>query len=73
MQSTATATATTETAERTLADDLLIGAAPIAEYLGLTERACRHQLDRNQIPHRRMGRLIVASKRVLRKHFEEVV
>jgi hypothetical protein len=65
-------TATTETAER-LADDLLIGAAAIAEYLGLTERACRHQLDNNQIPHRRMGRLIVANKHVLRKHFEKVV
>jgi hypothetical protein len=57
--------------ERPLADDLLVGAALIAEYLGLSERACRHQLDRNQIPHRRMGRLIVASKRVLRRHFEE--
>jgi hypothetical protein len=55
----------------TLATDLLIGAAPIAEFLGLSERACRHQLDRNTIPHRRMGRLIVASKAVLRKHFQE--
>jgi hypothetical protein len=61
-----------ERTERPLSDDLLVGAALIAKYLGLTERACRHQLDRNQIPHRRMGRLIVASKRVLRRHFEEV-
>jgi hypothetical protein len=53
----------------TLAQDLLIGAAAIAEFIGISERACRHQLDRGQIPHRRMGRLIVGSKRVLRCHF----
>jgi hypothetical protein len=57
--------------DTTLASDLLIGAASIAEYLGLSERACRHQLDRKQIPHKRMGRLIVGSKSVLRRHFQE--
>jgi hypothetical protein len=55
--------------EQPLARDLLIGAGPIAEFLGLTERAARHQLDQGQIPHTRMGRLIVGSKRVLRRHF----
>jgi hypothetical protein len=55
--------------EQPLAKDLLIGAAPIAKFLGLTERATRHQIDRGQIPVTRMGRLIVGSKRVLRRHF----
>jgi hypothetical protein len=55
--------------EQPLAQDLLIGAAPIAEFLGLTERAARHQIDNGQIPVTRMGRLIVGSKRVLRNHF----
>jgi hypothetical protein len=55
--------------EQPLSEDLLVGAAVIAKFLGLSERSCRHQLDRNQIPHRRMGRLIVGSKRVLRRHF----
>jgi hypothetical protein len=55
-----------------LSADLLVGAVAIAEYLGLTERACRHQLDRGQIPHKRMGRIIVGSKAALRKHFQEV-
>jgi hypothetical protein len=55
--------------EQPLALDLLIGAAPIAEFLGLTERQARHQIDNGQIPVRRMGRLIVGSKRVLRRHF----
>jgi hypothetical protein len=58
--------------ERPLSEDLLVGAALIAKYLGLTERACRHQLDRGTIPHKRMGRLLVASKAVLRAHFQEV-
>jgi hypothetical protein len=56
--------------EQPLSADLLIGAVAIAEYLGLSERACRHQLDRKQIPHKRMGRLIVGSKAVLRAHFQ---
>jgi hypothetical protein len=55
----------------TLAQDLLIGAAAIAEYIGISERACRHQLDHNQIPHKRMGRLIVGSRSALRRHFTE--
>jgi hypothetical protein len=58
--------------EQPLSTDLLIGAVAIAEYLGLSERACRHQIDRGQIPTRRMGRLIVGSKTTLRKHFQEV-
>jgi hypothetical protein len=58
-----------EQPEQTLAQDLLIGAAAIAKYIGISERACRHQLDRKQIPHRRMGRLIVGSRSTLRRHF----
>jgi hypothetical protein len=55
--------------DETLADDLLSGAKEIADFLGFPERKTRHQLDHDQIPHRRMGRLIVGSKRVLRRHF----
>jgi hypothetical protein len=55
--------------EQPLSKDLLFGAAPIAKFLGLTERQARHQIDHGQIPVTRMGRLIVASKRVLRRHF----
>jgi hypothetical protein len=52
-----------------LADDLLHGAAEIAEFLGLEERQARHQIDRGNIPVTRMGRLIVGSKSALRRRF----
>ena len=52
-----------------LARDLLHGAAEIAEFLGLTERQARHQIDRGTIPVIRMGRLIIGSKTALRKRF----
>jgi hypothetical protein len=55
-----------------LSDDLLFGAAAIAAFIGRSERAVRHQLDRGTIPHKRMGRLLVGSKSTLRKHFQEV-
>jgi hypothetical protein len=55
--------------EQPLSQDLLIGAAPIAEFLGLTERQARHQIDNGAIPVTRMGRLIIGSKRVLRRRF----
>jgi hypothetical protein len=55
--------------ERPLADDLLIGADPIAAFLGLTTRQARHQIARGEIPVARMGRWIVGSKRVLRSRF----
>jgi hypothetical protein len=55
--------------ETPLADDLLPGARAIATFLGLRERQARHQIDRGVIPVRRIGGLIVASKKVLRRCF----
>ncbi len=52
-----------------LAADLLHGAAEIAAYLGLTERQAFHQIEQGNIPTRRMGRLIIASKTALRRRF----
>jgi hypothetical protein len=52
-----------------LADDLLHGAKAIADYLGITERQARHQIDRGGIPVTRMGQLIVGSKSTLRRRF----
>lgn len=59
--------------EQPLSQDLLIGAAPIAEFLGLTERQARHQIDNGAIPVTRMGRLIIGSKRVLRRRFSPLM
>lgn len=52
-----------------LADDLLHGAAAIGDFLGISERAARHQIDAGRIPVSRLGRLIVGSKSVLRRRF----
>jgi hypothetical protein len=52
-----------------LAADVLVGAAAIAEYIGISERACRHQIDQGTIPIRRMGRLYVSTKSALRRRF----
>jgi hypothetical protein len=55
--------------EKPLADDLLHGAREIGQFLGITERQARHQIDSGGIPVTRMGRLIVGSKTVLRRRF----
>lgn len=46
----------------TLRDDLLIGAAAIARYSGLSERQVYHFIGRGELPVRRLGRLLVARK-----------
>lgn len=53
----------------TLADDLLHGAKEIGEFLGLSERQARHQIDAGNLPVARLGQLIVGSKTVLRRRF----
>jgi hypothetical protein len=55
--------------ERPLADDLLFGARAIGEFIGLDERQTFHQAANGNIPVTKMGRLIVASRRMLRRHF----
>jgi hypothetical protein len=49
--------------------DLLWGAKEIAQFLRLNERQTRYQIDLGLIPVKRQGRLISASKSVLRQHF----
>jgi hypothetical protein len=55
--------------ETPLAADLLHGACEIAAYLGISERQCYYAVEAGNIPVKRMGRLIVASKSVLRRAF----
>jgi hypothetical protein len=52
-----------------LANDLIVGAAAIAAETGLTERQVFYFASRGQIPVRKMGRLLTASRRRLRAHF----
>jgi hypothetical protein len=58
-----------------LSADILVGAAAIAEYIGIDERSARYQIDAGNIPVTRMGRLILSTKSVLRRRFtpEEAV
>jgi hypothetical protein len=52
-----------------LADDLLHGYAAIGAFIGKSPRAAEHQVKQGVIPVRRMGRLVVASKKQLRELF----
>jgi hypothetical protein len=52
-----------------LAADLLHGAQEIADFLGIPTASVFYQVARGQIPVTRMGRLIIASKTTLRRHF----
>ena len=45
-----------------LRDDLLTGAAAIAEYLGWRERRVYYAADRGYLPVRHVGNLLVARK-----------
>jgi len=51
-----------------LADDLLWGAAAIADELGLNRRKVFYYLERGTLPARKVGELWVASRRQLRAH-----
>lgn len=51
--------------------DLLHGAKAIGKFLGLTERQVWHHAEHNNLPVKKMGRLLVGSKTVLRRHFAE--
>jgi hypothetical protein len=56
-------------AEDSLADDLLRGVRPIAEFLGETERRTFYLCERGYIPAGKVGAAWVASKKALRAHF----
>jgi hypothetical protein len=52
-----------------LADDLLLGAKAIADFLGFDLRETYYGLERGHIPATRRGRLYIGSKRRLTKHY----
>jgi hypothetical protein len=52
-----------------LSDDILVGAAAIAAFIGIDERSARYQIDQGNIPTTRMGRLILSTKSALRRRF----
>jgi hypothetical protein len=54
-----------------LADDLLDGAAAIADYLGFKVSTVFWQVSRNELPVTRMGNRIIGSKKRLSKHFTD--
>lgn len=55
-----------------LADDLLRGVKPIAEFIGESERRTFYLLERRYIPGGKIGAAWVASKKVLRAHFARI-
>jgi hypothetical protein len=52
-----------------LASDLLIGASAIAEETGLSVRQVFYFAQRGELPVKKMGRLLTASRSRLRAHF----
>jgi hypothetical protein len=52
-----------------LAADLLIGAEAIAEETGLSVRQVFYFAAKGELPVKKMGRLLTASRARLRKHF----
>ena len=56
----------------TLSADMLWGAESIAEFLGIRKRAALWKLERGLIPAGKNGRVWVASKRKLVRHFSDV-
>jgi hypothetical protein len=59
-------------AETSLADDLLRGVKPIAEFLGENERRTFYLCERGYIPAGKCGSQWIASKRALRVHFDRI-
>jgi hypothetical protein len=52
-----------------LADDLIVGAEAIAKELGLTPRQVFYFAAKGELPIRKLGRLLTASRSRLRRHF----
>ncbi len=51
-----------------LADDLIYGAAAIGKEIGLPARKIFYHAERGNLPIRKIGNLLVASRRQLRVH-----
>jgi hypothetical protein len=54
-------------ADDRLADDLLIGAQVIADFLGVSVPALYHLNKKRRLPIGRLGRNLIASRRKLRR------
>ncbi|MBC2887300.1 DNA-binding protein [Brucella intermedia] len=52
--------------------DLLYGARPIADFLGMTEKQARHRIDDGHIPTFRIGGTICSRKSTLTKWLDEM-
>jgi hypothetical protein len=55
-----------------LADDLLNGAAEIAEFLGTNTREVYLLAQTKRLPIGRLGRKLIASKRQLTRHTDKI-
>jgi hypothetical protein len=55
-----------------LADDLLNGAAEIAEFLGTNAREVYLLAQTKRLPIGRLGRKLIASKRNLARHVDKI-
>jgi hypothetical protein len=55
-----------DSARDTLADDLLVGAEPIAQFTGLKQRAIYHAAATGHLPIFKIGSLLAARKSELR-------
>ena len=55
-----------------LADDLLRGVKPIAEFIGESERRTFYLCERGYIPAGKCGWQWIASKRALRAHYNRI-
>jgi hypothetical protein len=58
------------TSPDTLKDDLLSGAAAIADYTGFSLRRVFHLLERGLLPGRKLGGTWISSKRALDQYFD---
>lgn len=58
--------------EENLADDLMVGAKPIAKFMGLTERQIFYMAEIRQLPIFKIGNKLAARKSKLRQHLTEL-
>lgn len=58
--------------EQRLADDLVVGAKEIAEYLGKTERQTRHWIAIGSIPTFKIGGKVAAYKSRIAAHLTKL-
>jgi hypothetical protein len=69
---TTMASAPATAGETSLADDLLRGIKPIAEFIGETERRTYYLCEKGYVPAGKLGATWVASKRALRARYAQI-